>query len=229
MTLRTNARLAGWMFLAYIVVGLTTVYVGRGTMSGDDTASKLASIATHVTQLRLNMLLGVVLFVVALTLAVSLYGITRDVDHDLSVLAMCCRVAEAVVGFMPIIGSIALLGLATQTPPADTTASYAVVDLLMRVRRVNPTLTATLFAMGSTVFAYLMLRGRMIPTALARLGVAASVLLVAVLPAQLVGFASGLVTQVSWLPMLVFEVTLAVWLIVKGVKPVDAPHQQLQR
>jgi hypothetical protein len=54
--------------------------------------------------------------------------------------------------------------------------------------------------------------------ALARLGVLASVLLVVVLPLELAGL-SGPVTGFIWLPMLVFEVALALWLMIKGVAP----------
>jgi Domain of unknown function (DUF4386) len=83
---------------------------------------------------------------------------------------------------------------------------------------------ATLFAVGSTLFSWLLLRGRMIPSALAWLGLVASILLVAILPLQLTELL-GPVNWFSraawfvWLPMLVFEVTLALWLIVKGVAP----------
>jgi hypothetical protein len=57
----------------------------------------------------------------------------------------------------------------------------------------------------------------MVPVPLAWLGVVASVLLVVGLPAQLVGFLTGSVGAFMWLPMLVFEVTLALWLLIKGV------------
>ncbi len=57
----------------------------------------------------------------------------------------------------------------------------------------------------------------MIPVALAWLGVLASVLLVVLLPAQLAGFLKGPVTFYIFMPMLVFEVALALWLIIKGV------------
>ena len=57
----------------------------------------------------------------------------------------------------------------------------------------------------------------MIPLPLAWLGVVASLLLVAVLPLQLAGFLRGPVTAFVWLPMLAFEVPLALWLMFKGV------------
>ena len=83
--------------------------------------------------------------------------------------------------------------------------------------------SAFFFAVGSTLFSWLLLRGRMIPVALARLGVLASVFLVVILPLQRAGLFGGstnwfsAVTWLMWLPMLMFEVTLALWLITKGV------------
>ncbi len=78
-------------------------------------------------------------------------------------------------------------------------------------------LTATFFAVGSTLFSWLLLRGQMIPSPLAWLGVVASVLLVVGPPLQLAGFLAGPVTRLIWLPMLVFEVPLGLWLLLKGV------------
>jgi hypothetical protein len=64
----------------------------------------------------------------------------------------------------------------------------------------------------------------MIPIALAWLGVLASILLVVCLPLQLAGLRGGAVTSFIWLPMLLFEVALARWLIIKGVAA-PAPRQ----
>ena len=78
----------------------------------------------------------------------------------------------------------------------------------------------TFFAIGSSLFSWLLLRGQMIPMALASPGVIASALLVAILPLQAAGRVGvGGVTTSIWLPMLVFEVTLAVWLVARGVSP----------
>jgi hypothetical protein len=83
--------------------------------------------------------------------------------------------------------------------------------------------SAIYFAMGSLLFSWLLLRGRLIPTALAQLGLFASALLVVILPAQFSGLLGGTMSWASsatwlvWLPMLAFEVTLAFWFIIKGV------------
>lgn len=161
-SLRIYARVAGFTFLFYIVAGITSlVLAGRPHVT--DVLSLLENFA-------------------ALVLGVTLYMITREQGPALAMLALTCRVLEAVSGE-----------------------------------------AAIFFAVGSTLFSWLLLRGRMIPVALAWLGVLASVLLVVVLPLQLAGLFGGpmawsaSITWIVWLPMLVFEVAFALWLIIKGV------------
>lgn len=83
--------------------------------------------------------------------------------------------------------------------------------------------SAIYFAVGSLIFSWLLLRGRMIPTPLAQLGIVASALLVVVLPLQLAGLFGGAMswaastTWLVWLPMLIFELIFSFWLMIKGV------------
>lgn len=162
MTLRTNARVAGFTYWIYFAAGIAGLL-----LAGNTPVTAVLSLVTSFS---------------ALVLGVTLYAITREQDPDLAMVGLTCRVIEAAPGHGEIY-----------------------------------------FAVGSTVFCWLLLRGRMIPVALAWLGVIASALLVLLLPAQLAGFFGGPrawsspVTWAVWLPLLVFELTFAAWLIVKGV------------
>ena len=164
MTRTTNARIAGVTFLLYIAAGIASLLL-RGRPHATDLLSMITSFS-------------------ALVLGVTLYAITREQAPDVALLALTCRVIEAI-------------------PSHEGGAIY--------------------FAVGSTLFSWLLLRGRMIPVALAWLGVVASGLLVVILPLQRAGLfnvASGWsssLTWLMWLPMLVFEVALAVWFLTKGV------------
>lgn len=221
MTRSNNARLAGFTFLFYIAVGITQMVLSSGT-GAEGTAARLALIAQHALQVRVNVMLSLLTCVTALALAAALYGLTRDEDRDLAVLALSFRIGEGLLGAIAPIASLGLLWLATDgagTTAADAAAANALGSLLVKVRGWNTNISATLFAFGSTIFCWLLLRGRMIPVALAWLGVAASVLLVVGLPLELAGFLAGPVTQLMWLPMAAFEVPLGVWLLIKGARP----------
>ena len=216
MTHRTNARIAGSTFLLYIAAGITSVIVFGQASGGEGIAARLASVARHGTAIGLVILLGLVQCFAALVLGVTLHAITRAQDPDLAMLAMICRVGEGLLGATGIPNTLALLWLATATG-ADAPEPAGTHALGAFLLRGDVALTATLFAVGSALFSWLMLRGRMIPVPLAWLGVVASVLLVVVLPLQLAGFLGGQVVMFSWFPMLAFEVPLALWLLIKGV------------
>ena len=200
MTRRTTARIAGFTFLLYIAVGITGLVLPDGAgMTG------------------IHVLLALATFVTALTLAVSLYGFTRNEDHELAVLALCCRVSESLfAAFAPIITlGLAWLGTTAGTGanPPDAPSVTAVTELLQKVAGWNTTIASILFALGSTIFCYLMYRGRMIPMSLAWLGIFASVLLVIVMPLDLAGYLPKNLSQYCWAPMALFEIPLGIWLL----------------
>ena len=214
MTLRANGRLAGVAFLVYIVAGISQMVVFGQATGGGETAAQLANVAQHAAAVRLTVLLELVEAVCALVLAVTIYALTREADRDLAMLAMMFRVAEGVINANSSVRTLELLKLATAGasagPGADT-----VGGLLLAVGPGGA--SAFCFAVGSTIYSWLFLSARSIPVPLAWLGVFASVLVVALQPAQYAGFLRGPVTGFMWIPMLLFEVTLALWLIFKGV------------
>ena len=119
--------------------------------------------------------------------------------------------------------SALVLGVALYAITRDQDRDLALMGMMCRVIEAVPGEGAIYFAVGSLLFSWLLLRGQMIPIALARLGVVGSGLLVVIIPLQRTVLAGGgpnwasMMTWFMWLPMLVFELTLAVWFIVKGV------------
>jgi hypothetical protein len=173
MTRTTAARVAGFTFLFYIVIGISSM---AGAFRGP--AAELATYAQNAS---------------AVILALTLFVVTRVEQPVLAALGMIFRLAEGALG-----PSLDLIGITVSQP--------TLVD-------------ATLFAIGSMFFCWLLLRGRMLPRPLAWLGVIASVIVVVGLPLQLGGLLGRPLTMVMWIPMLAFEVPGGLWLLVKGVPP----------
>lgn len=216
MTRSANARVAGVAYLAYIGVAFPSMLISGRATAGSDMAAKLASMAQHAADVRLAAVLGLAGCLCALVLAVTLYAVTRDEDRDVAMFGLTCRVAEGITGAVGIPVTLALLSLAmagsANAAPMD--GMQAVGTLVLRQ---SGAVGAWFFAVGSTAFCWLLLRGRMVPALLAWLGVAASVLLVIALPLQIGALLPGWLTQLVWLPMAAFEIPVAVWFIVKGV------------
>jgi hypothetical protein len=214
------------MFLVYIAAGIAGLVLFNRAMAGaNNDAEKVALLAQSRTLVPLSILLGLVNFVNAVVLGVTLYALTRHTDRELALLGMSFRLAEGFIGLLGIaltVSIVKLAGAAVSSP--EPAASLAAVARFLPLGDVSTTLAAICFAFGSTVFAALFLRARSIPVTLAWLGVVASVLLVVVLPLRLVNYVRGPVTYYAWLPMLIFEVWLALYLIFKGVQ---APEQHM--
>jgi hypothetical protein len=223
MTRTTNARIAGLTFLLYIAAGISSMVLSRRASGGETIADRLARIAGHETAVGILVLLGFVQAFSALVVGVTLWAITRDQDNDLAMLGLTCRVGEGIIGGLSIPGILAVFSLATASA-TDASATAAARTLAAYLLRTDVALPATFFAVGSTFFSWLLLRGRMIPIPLAWLGVFASVLLVVCLPLTLAGFLRGPIVTLMWLPMLAFEVPLGLWLLTKGIAtPARAP------
>jgi hypothetical protein len=221
MTRTTNARIAGFTYLFYAVIGICLELLMHQARGVDGDAAKLARIGQYATIVRLAILITLLECLSSLVLAVTLYGITRDEDHDLALLGLVCRVAEGVLGSVNNIpGYLGLLWLAKAGDGAgapDIPTTNALRAFLLMPGASVP-IGSIFFAVGSTIFSYLLLRGRMVPVSIAWLGVFALGLLVVLLPLQLAGFSTGPLTgYYQWLPALVFQVVLALWLLIKGV------------
>lgn len=180
MTRIATARIAGLTFLLYILFAFPSfVLMSRGYV-------------------RISIILTLLSCFCAVVLAVTLYGITRDVDHELAIAILAFRVVEGALG------------------------AIGIPDM-QRLPAQNTMLGAPFFAVASLIFSWLLLKGRLVPAALARIGIVASALLVVSLPLQLGGYLSGVFTSIMWLPMLAFEVPVGLWLMIKGVAaPVTA-------
>ena len=222
MTRTLNARIAGFTFLLYIATGITSMILFRRAAGEEGIAAKLEGIAAHAADQGVLVMLGLAQCFSALVLAVTLYAITRHEDHDLAMLGLVCRVGEGIIGGLSISGTLALFWLASASG-ADAPDPPAARALAAYLLRDDVALTATFFAVGSAAFAWLFLRGRMIPVPLAWLGLAASALLVVGLPLRLAGWLDDTFAALIWLPMLAFEVPLGLWLLAKGVAAPTAP------
>jgi hypothetical protein len=228
MTRTTNARVAGATYLFYAAIGICSeLLMHRARGVGGD-AETLANIGEHTTDVRLTIVIVLLEALSALVLAVTLYGITRDEDQELATLGLTCRVAEGVLGTLSIPGYVGLLWLAKAGVGAgapDVATTNALRAFLLMPGRSVP-MGAIFYAVGSTIFSYLLLRGRMVPVVIAGLGVFASGLLAVTLPLQLAGFSTGPLTgYYQWAPALVFQILLALWLLIKGVAAPDSQRR----
>lgn len=205
------------MFLFYIASGIIGMIFFDQATKGAESAAKLASIATHLPQMSVAFIFALIGIFNALVLGLALYALTHEVDGDLALLALICRVVEGAINAVPALAILALISLASGPVALDVATANPIAALLLKVQTWSITVGATVFAAGSMVFAYLFLRARRIPRWLAWLGVLASVQLIITVPLAGLGVIRGVGAGLMWLPMLVFEVALGLLLLIKSL------------
>src|SRR5512140_1834749 len=113
MTRTASARIAGSMFLLYIVAGIAGMVLFARASAGGSPAARLAAIAQHQTAVRVTVLLTLAQFVIPVVLAVALYALTRDQDRDIALMALSFRVGEGVLAAVASVRTLGLLSIAT--------------------------------------------------------------------------------------------------------------------
>ena len=218
MTQRLEAKLAGWAYLSYIVFAMSSSILSAKTTAGNDVSQTLVNLARMIVTARITVLLDLLQILCALVLAVTLYRLVQAIDPTLSLLAMLFRVGEGLLGCLPLLSKLELMRLAT-APAVDvahTSAFLSLADSIMH--RPDEGFSEFCFIVGGFLFACLFLRGRLIPRWLAWIGVITIGLQLVCVPLHIASMIPGSIVNALWLPILLYEVPLGIWLIAKGVE-----------
>ncbi len=97
MTQRTEARLAGYAYLAYIVFAMSAAVLSSKSTAGTDTSQMLANLRRMMSIARVTVLLDLLQIVCAIVLAVTLYRLSKTVDATLALIAMAFRFGEGLL------------------------------------------------------------------------------------------------------------------------------------
>lgn len=234
---RQAARLIGVQFIAATVFAILGLYFYQPILAGPD---YLVNGAAHAGQVALGALMELVLVGSAIGTAIGLFPILRPYGERIALGHLCFRFLEATVIMVGIISVLSLLTLSQDYAAAaapDAAAYHPAGVLLLAVQRwtfaVGPLL---LLGVNTLMYSSLLYKSRLVPQPLAALGMTGAVLVFVGGLLVLFGVAVqlSLVVSLLALPIAVYEMVLAGWLIVKGfntqaaAKPVEqAPHDLL--
>jgi hypothetical protein len=145
----------------------------------------------------------------------------KAVGPTLALLAMLFRLGEGLLGSLPLLGKLELMQLAT-TRAVGAANGFGDLSLGNEIlHRPGNGLSEFCFVVGGFLFAYLFLRGRLIPRWLAWIGVVTIGAQLICIPLHIATMVPGSIVNWLWFPILLYEVPLGIWLIVKGT---ESPH-----
>ena len=218
MKLRTEAKMAGFAYLSYIGFTMSSSILYAKATAGDDVLQTLSTLTRMIWTARITVLLDLFQTVCAVVLAVTLYRLVKAVNPTLALLAMFFRLGEGLLGSLPLLSKLELMRLATtQTVGSTDTSSYLSFGNEI-LQRPDDGFSQFCFVVGGFVFACLFLRGRLIPRWLAWIGVVTIGVQLVVVPLHIATIVPGSIVNLLWMPILLYELPLGIWLIVKGTE-----------
>jgi hypothetical protein len=213
-------RIAGALYLVTMATGVFGFAVRSSLFVSGDVTATAQNILAAEALFRVSIVTDMMTLSGVIMLAWGLYVLLRPVSRDLAVLGMSFRIAEnAVLCGVTVAGLIALGSLESAVYQAawEPGELHALARLVLSAYGHGYVLAFVFLGLGSTVFAWLLLKSGYVPKLLAGWGVGASLGLalgscaIVVFPA-----ASQLLQIASQAPMGVYEVGLGSWLLFRG-------------
>jgi Domain of unknown function (DUF4386) len=198
-TLRARALLAGFLYLA-----VNAIYI----------ASLLAGTAGPEAVRRPAVALQVIATAATITLAWSLYELVRPAGPGLALMALLFRVAEASIFGVLTVFSLLLLGGTDGTLALDD----ATRALLTQAQTASGQVGQIYFCPGSALFFYLMMKGRVVPRAIAVFGLVATIVWLAAGLVQIGAPALAGDLAFSGPVFLLAETATGGWLLYSGLR-----------
>ena len=234
---RTAARVAGSFYLLTTALAAYAEFVVRAPLVvSNDAARTATNIAANAQLYRVSIVVDLLMVAAVVVLNLALYQLLAPVHRSLAVVAASWRLFEvsthaaaAVSGFVVL----TILGGADYLQAFEPRQLQALARLFVAAHGTGYNVALLFFALGSTTYMYLLVRSRYVPTTLALSGVTASALILLFILARMLfpewvtGTAAAARTlppvalvllAIVFVPIFAFEVTIGLWLLVKGVR-----------
>jgi len=213
---KNTSRFLGAAFLLQAIAALVwTVLLSSLIVTGDISAS-MTNIANNTLQMRASIVLTMITAIGIVMLGALLYVVLRKQNKNIALVAMGLYILEAATLAASRIPAFSLLRLSQESVIAGHPDHFQTLgNLFYESAEFGDALHMLPFSLGATMFYYLFFKSGYIPRVLSLWGlIAASVAIIGTLFA-LLGYD---VPMIVFIPNLPFELTIGVWLLVKGIR-----------
>jgi Domain of unknown function (DUF4386) len=215
---RTDATIVGMLFIVAAVTAIIGFFLYGPILNNAD---YLITGAGHGNQIVLGALFELLLACSAIGTAIMLYPYLRKFNESIALGYVCFRFLEAVLIVVGVLSMLSLLTLSREfvQTVAPNIASFRAAGAVLLAIHDWTFLLGPAFMLGinTTMCSYLLYRSRLVPRFISIAGLTGAAL---VFSQALLGM-FGITGQLSWgavlaLPVFVYEMSLAIWLIGKG-------------
>lgn len=219
---RTAARVVGFLYVFTMVTSIVGFSLRGPLLVLGNAAETARNIATSERLYRISIVADLITIAGVIILLWALYVVLKPINRNLALLAAFFRLAENCVLAVITLNAFAALALVSggdYLHALDAKQVEALVyTLAVRVHGAGFNVGFVFLGLGSTVFAFLWLKSRYIPKALAGLGIISSLVLAIVTLAIMVFPSLGALGLSYMMPLGIYEVGLGFWLLIKGIQ-----------
>jgi hypothetical protein len=205
---------AAFLFQAIASVGWF-ILLSSLIVTGDISAS-MTNIANNAWQMRASIVVAMFTAIGIAILGVLLYVVLLKQNKIIALVALGLYLIEAAILAASRIEAFSLLRISQESVEAGHPAYLQTLgNLFYESADFGDWLHILPFALGAILFYYLFFKSKYIPRALSLFGLIAATLALIGIPFLLLGHN---IPMLVFLPNLVFELTIGVWLMVKGIE-----------
>ena len=210
---RRTAALAGSLFLIAMVSSL----LGGGLIeSVINVPNNLSEVSSHLTALFFGISLEFINAIAVIGIAVTLFPVLKQYSESIAVGYVSFRIIEALFCIAAAVIPLSLISLSTEYLKTGSSNSSNILTLSVFFISVRSNFAALLiplfFSLGALFFYYLLYRTKLVPKYIPVWGLIGVVLIL-----SLIFYKAGTIMNIIFvLPIILNEIFLGIWLIVKG-------------
>lgn len=221
---RAAAKIVGFLYVIQMAIAIFgETYVRNRLIIRGDATKTAQNIIGHARLFRLSIAGDLFVYTGVIVLIWAFYVLVRPVNKNLALLALLFRLVENGLLCIATVNSLVVLRLLSGADYLQTfsvSQMHSLALLAIGAQGLAMSVGFILLGLGSAVFAYVLLKSRYVPRALAAWGIFSSLVLALVTWAILVFPTLGNVLGLAYMaPMGIYEVGLGLWLIAKGIQP----------
>ena len=214
------ARIAGLSYIVTMILGIFSVNVVESNIvvPGNSEAT-VNNISASESLFRIGVASEILMYVLVILLAFSLYVVLKPINKNLAFLALLWRTGEAIIGAATIVlsGLVPIL-LLRESSAFEPEQFQTLVKVFLDIRSSGLDIVLIFIGMGGTIFCYLFYKSAYIPKLLALWGIVTYLVMLLLSFASILTPISETIKLAFYAPGGLFELILGFWLLVKSVK-----------
>ena len=220
---KDTAKLLGVAFLFQAIASLLSETISDSLIDPDSISNSMVNISNNPVTMQIGIIGKLITAIGILLLTVLLYTALKSQNKVVARWAFGLRLTEVTSFIVIVISAFALLFISQEYAAsgiADSSNYVILGSLFYESMEYTFNINMLFFGLGAFLFYYLFLKSKYIPKIFSIWGIVSSFLaLIGILFALFSYELNMFVYLIAFLPILPLELSLGVWLIVKGFRP----------